>query len=53
MTSLFLTEEQHKFLKMLGGASIAEHIRRAIDEYIKKHKPTATTSPSSRQVSTL
>ena len=45
-TALFLTKDQLAFLRSLSGLSIAEHVRRAIDEYIQKHKPTAVTSPS-------
>jgi hypothetical protein len=46
--NFYLTIEQKKRLEKLSQASVAEHIRRAIDEYLKRHAPTYTTSPSKK-----
>lgn len=46
---LLLSEEQIKYLQGLEG-TVSEHIRRAIDEYIKKLKRriSASISPSKK-----
>lgn len=41
MTSLYLTEKQMRDLKRLSeqtGLPVAEHIRRAVDAYLLKHR---------------
>lgn len=42
-----IREDQDAFLKQLPG-QISEHIRIAIDDYIKKMTPKAKTSPSKK-----
>ena len=34
--AFYLSDEQNNFLKGLDGLSVSEHLRRAIDEYLKK-----------------
>ena len=47
---LLLTNEQDRFLGKLSG-NASEHIRRAIDEYIERHKNMdATTSPKTMKI---
>ena len=43
-----VTEEQIAFLKNLGGVSVAEHVRRALDGYIKTKQIEASFSPSKK-----
>jgi hypothetical protein len=42
----YISEEQLRFLVGMGGKT-AEHIRRAIDEYIEKKKNSITSSSKS------
>jgi len=45
--NFYLTKEQNDFLRKKKTLTVSEHIRRAIDEYIDRMKPTvASTSPS-------
>lgn len=40
-TDLYLTEQQLALLKELSantGLTVSEHIRRAVDEYLQKHR---------------
>ena len=46
--SLFLDESQIKALENLPGTS-SEHVRQAINDYLKKMSPQATTSPSTQK----
>jgi len=46
--NFYLSKEQKKALEQLPSGSVAEHIRRAIDEYLKRHAPTAATSSSKK-----
>lgn len=43
--NLYITAQQKKILEMSGNVSVAEHVRRAIDEYIEKRK-IKTFSPT-------
>lgn len=42
----YLTEEQEKFLKSLPG-TMAEHLRKALDEYIEKKQNLNISASSS------
>jgi hypothetical protein len=42
----YFSEEQIKLLEILNEVSVSEHIRRAIDAYIKEHSLKVSTSPS-------
>lgn len=45
--NFFLTLDQDAILKKMDALSVSEHIRRAIDEYIKRHQDSkVTTSPT-------
>jgi hypothetical protein len=44
--NLYYDEEQIKFLESLDTLSVSEHLRRAVDEYIAKFKPSAVLSES-------
>lgn len=46
-TNIYITDEQVVFLSELQG-TIAEHIRRAIDEYIQKIKSQTISASSSK-----
>lgn len=42
----YIPEDKLTFLKKNSSISVSEHIRRAIDEYIKKFEVKAVTSPT-------
>lgn len=44
--TLHLTEEQIEFLEKFDSIPFAEHVRRALDQYIPTLVKPATTSPS-------
>jgi metal-responsive CopG/Arc/MetJ family transcriptional regulator len=52
-TSIFLTEDQQKALEKLATerVNVSEHIRRAIDEYLRKQRARNTNpgEPSSTE----
>ena len=47
---MYLTEKQLSELRKAskGILSVSEHIRKAIDEYLERMKPSGETSPSSK-----
>lgn len=48
--NFYLSEDQLENLKRIGEVTTAEHIRRAVDEYIERRMPTmAATSPSGKE----
>jgi len=44
--NLYLSTEQVKLLELLNEVSVSEHVRRAVDAYIKEHSLKVSTSPS-------
>ena len=45
--NMYLTKKQKKCLRNLeNGITVSEHIRRAVDEYLKRKKPKLIRSPS-------
>ena len=45
--NFYMDQGQSNFLLKVGGATVSEHLRRAITEYIEKlQNKNATTSPS-------
>lgn len=45
--NLYITKKQKTLLENLdNGITVSEHIRRAVDEYLKRKEPKIISSPS-------
>jgi len=51
--NLYIGEDQVSFIKNLGGLSLSEHIRRAIDAYIDELKGNKVSASQSKKVGEL